>query len=102
MNGDDFKQEEEEFRRRVELEALERKLEETLEYQRRIEKEAKQKHLAEQHKKSSCLHSEKADDGLLNNVYLKCAPVDSGVQEQSKPFVQVFGCDLIVLCLMFL
>ncbi|XP_015879540.3 uncharacterized protein LOC107415685 isoform X1 [Ziziphus jujuba] len=88
LNGDDFKQEEEEFRRRVELEALERKLEETLEYQRRIEKEAKQKHLAEQHKKSSCLHSEKADDGLLNNVYLKCAPVDSGVQEQSKPFVQ--------------
>lgn len=102
LNGEDLKQEDEEFRRRVELEALERKLEETLEYQRRIEKEAKQKHLAEQHKKSSCTHPEKLDDGPLNDVYLERGPVDSGVQEQSKPFVQVFGCDLIVLCMMFL
>lgn len=44
-------EEEEEQRRRIELEAEERKLEETLEYQRRIENEAKLKHLAEQHKK---------------------------------------------------
>ncbi|XP_031105808.1 uncharacterized protein LOC116010511 [Ipomoea triloba] len=46
-------QEEEEQRRRIELEAEERKLEETLEYQRRIENEAKLKHLAEQHKKGA-------------------------------------------------
>ncbi|XP_015579618.1 uncharacterized protein LOC8258164 isoform X1 [Ricinus communis] len=48
MNGDDMKQQEEEFRRIIELEEEERKLEETLEYQRRIENEAKLKHLAEQ------------------------------------------------------
>ncbi|XP_043704226.1 uncharacterized protein LOC122654281 isoform X2 [Telopea speciosissima] len=51
-NSDDLRQQEEEFRRKIELEAEERKLEETLEYQRRIENEAKQKHLAEQHKKA--------------------------------------------------
>ncbi|XP_051136460.1 uncharacterized protein LOC127255119 [Andrographis paniculata] len=44
---------EEEYKRRIELEAEERKLEETLEYQRRIENEAKEKHLAEQHKRYS-------------------------------------------------
>ncbi|XAR50103.1 Ubiquitinyl hydrolase 1 [Bertholletia excelsa] len=52
LTGNSLKQEEEEFRRRIELEAEERKLEETLENQRRIEDEAKQKHLAEQHKKT--------------------------------------------------
>ncbi|VAI09236.1 unnamed protein product [Triticum turgidum subsp. durum] len=47
--SDDYSNEqEEEHRHRVQLEAEERKLEETLEYQRRIEEEAKQKHLAEQ------------------------------------------------------
>lgn len=51
-DGDTLKELEEESRRRIELEAEERKLEETLEYQRRIENEAKQKHLAEQHKKN--------------------------------------------------
>ncbi|XP_024971929.1 uncharacterized protein LOC112510812 [Cynara cardunculus var. scolymus] len=46
---DAFSQLKDEARRRKnELEAEERKLEETLEYQRRIENEAKQKHLAEQ------------------------------------------------------
>ncbi|GFZ07764.1 ubiquitin carboxyl-terminal hydrolase-related protein [Actinidia rufa] len=53
---------EEEFRRKIELEAEERKLEETLEYQRRIEKEAKQKHLAEQHKKITGTIPEKHSD----------------------------------------
>ncbi|KAF5201079.1 Ubiquitin carboxyl-terminal hydrolase-related protein [Thalictrum thalictroides] len=50
---EDFKQEQEEYRRKIELEEEERKLEETLEYQRRIENEAKLKHLAEQQKKAS-------------------------------------------------
>lgn len=47
-SDDYFNEQEEELRHRVQLEAEERKLEETLEYQRRIEEEAKQKHLAEQ------------------------------------------------------
>ncbi|CAA0836080.1 Ubiquitin carboxyl-terminal hydrolase-related protein [Striga hermonthica] len=48
---DALRLQEEEYKHTIELEAEERKLEETLEYQRRIENEAKQKHLAEQHKK---------------------------------------------------
>nr|GEV96382.1 ubiquitin carboxyl-terminal hydrolase-related protein isoform 1 [Tanacetum cinerariifolium] len=52
--GDAVDQQEDEARRRkMELEAEERKLQETLEYQRRIEDEAKQRHLAEQHKSNS-------------------------------------------------
>ncbi|ONL94023.1 Ubiquitin carboxyl-terminal hydrolase-related protein [Zea mays] len=47
-SDDYFNEQEEELRHKVQLEAEERKLEETLEYQRRIEEEAKQKHLAEQ------------------------------------------------------
>ncbi|TVU48283.1 hypothetical protein EJB05_07913, partial [Eragrostis curvula] len=47
-NVDYFNEQEEELRHRVQLEAEERKLEETLKYQRWIEEEAKQKHLAEQ------------------------------------------------------
>uniref|UniRef100_A0A803L904 USP domain-containing protein n=1 Tax=Chenopodium quinoa TaxID=63459 RepID=A0A803L904_CHEQI len=46
-SSDNLKDLEEEFRRKIELEAEERKLEETLEYQRRLENEAKQKLLAE-------------------------------------------------------
>ncbi|KDP31191.1 hypothetical protein JCGZ_11567 [Jatropha curcas] len=53
FNDDDLKQLDEEVRRKIELEAEERKLEETLEYQRRIENEAKLKHLAEQQYKKS-------------------------------------------------
>lgn len=45
--------EEEEIRRKTELEAEERKLEETLEYQRKMENEAKQKHIEEQIKRTS-------------------------------------------------
>ncbi|KAI3711453.1 hypothetical protein L2E82_41555 [Cichorium intybus] len=48
---DIIKQEDEAMRRKIELEAEERKLKETLEYERRIEDEAKQKHLAKQIKK---------------------------------------------------
>ncbi|VFR01276.1 unnamed protein product [Cuscuta campestris] len=49
-------QEDEEQRHRVELEAEERKLEETLEYQRQIENDAKLKHFAGQHKKVASMH----------------------------------------------
>ncbi|KAL0342747.1 UNVERIFIED_CONTAM: hypothetical protein Scaly_1937300 [Sesamum calycinum] len=58
---DALRLQEEEYKRRIELEAEERKLEETLEYQRRIENEAKQKHLAEQHKKFLKTTIEKAE-----------------------------------------
>ncbi|KAI3987780.1 hypothetical protein MKX01_028514 [Papaver californicum] len=60
-NSADFEQQEEELRRKMELEAEERMLEETLEYQRRIENEAKQKHLAEQHKRASGMILENVD-----------------------------------------
>ncbi|KAH1248700.1 Inactive ubiquitin carboxyl-terminal hydrolase 54 [Glycine max] len=67
MNDDDLEQLEEEFRRKIELEEEEKKLEETLEFQRRIENEAKQKHLAEQQKKSSGLYLEGVVDKLQDS-----------------------------------
>ncbi|KAE8730721.1 hypothetical protein F3Y22_tig00002889pilonHSYRG00003 [Hibiscus syriacus] len=75
VNTDDLKQKEEEFRRKIELEAEERKLEETLEYQRQIENEAKQKHLAEQNKRAIQAYEEKAPDGL-HNAYLDAGNLD--------------------------
>ncbi|XWS48080.1 hypothetical protein CRYUN_Cryun13aG0041900 [Craigia yunnanensis] len=71
----DLKQQEEEFRRKIELEAEERKLKETLEYQRRIENEAKQKHLAELNKKTNQAYGEKAADGL-HDAYLEAGDLD--------------------------
>ncbi|KAI3858954.1 hypothetical protein MKW98_028687 [Papaver atlanticum] len=65
-NSEDFEHQEEERRRKMELEAEERMLEETLEYQRRIENEAKQKHLAEQHKRASGMILENVD--VLSSV----------------------------------
>ncbi|KAJ4972883.1 hypothetical protein NE237_006057 [Protea cynaroides] len=64
VNSDELIQQDEEFRRKIELEAEERKLEETLEYQRRIENEAKQKHLAEQYKKAGGTILEDVAEGL--------------------------------------
>ncbi|KAF5730114.1 hypothetical protein HS088_TW20G00484 [Tripterygium wilfordii] len=64
VNDENLKQQEEEFRRKIELEAEERKLEETLEYQRRIENEAKQRHLAEQYKKITQKVPVKVAEGL--------------------------------------
>ncbi|XVE54864.1 hypothetical protein DITRI_Ditri03aG0116900 [Diplodiscus trichospermus] len=75
VNGDDLKLQEEEFRRKIDLEAEERKLEETLEYQRRIENEAKQRHLAEQHKKTNLAFAQKAADGL-HDAYLEAGDLD--------------------------
>ncbi|ONK59699.1 uncharacterized protein A4U43_C08F9430 [Asparagus officinalis] len=71
---DFLKQQEEEFRRKVELEAEERKLEETLEYQRRIEEEAKQKHLAEQFKNAS---------GTSYGLLEEAGAVDQNLNEDS-------------------
>lgn len=62
FNDDDLEHHKEEFRRKVELEEEEKKLEETLELQRRIENEAKQKHLAEQQKKVSGTYLEEGMD----------------------------------------
>ncbi|XP_057952027.1 uncharacterized protein LOC131146434 [Malania oleifera] len=81
VGSDDLKQQEEEYRRKIELEAEERKLEETLEYQRRIEHEAKQKHLAELHKKTNRPFPEKVS-GVLPNAYQKPGVDDQDMQEQ--------------------
>ncbi|KAL1812484.1 hypothetical protein ACET3Z_022549 [Daucus carota] len=72
----------EELRRKIELEAEERKLEETLDYQRRIENEAKQKHLAEQHKKSAA-GSEEVAVGLPDDYFTHSAN-DKKVHGQIK------------------
>ncbi|XP_027125795.2 uncharacterized protein [Coffea arabica] len=83
-NGDTLEQEEEEVRRRIELEAEERKLEETLEYQRRIENEAKQKHLAEQHKRTVGINPEKVAAIAHSDTYLKQQQDDHDVNVQWK------------------
>lgn len=69
-SGDALKQKEEELKRRVELEAEERKLEETLEYQRRIEDEAKKKHLAEQSKNSMMFQKNAVEEPCAVNSEL--------------------------------
>ncbi|KAE9601467.1 putative ubiquitinyl hydrolase 1 transcription factor C2H2 family [Lupinus albus] len=84
VNGDDLEQEEDEFRRRIELEEEEKKLEETLEFQRRIENEAKQKHLAEQQKKSSGTYIEEVVD-RLQDVRLEAVADGPEVHEHLRP-----------------
>lgn len=78
----------EELRRKIELEAEERKLEETLDYQRRIENEAKQKHLAEQHKKSAAASSEEVAVGLPDDYFTDSAS-DKNVHGQINHTSQV-------------
>lgn len=73
---------EEEYKRKIELEAEERKLEETLEYQRRIENEAKQKHLAEQQRKNSKIAEEKADPIAITDPYSRHNDNDKDVNDQ--------------------
>ncbi|PIN12015.1 Ubiquitinyl hydrolase 1 [Handroanthus impetiginosus] len=73
---------EEEYKRKIELEAEERKLEETLEYQRRIENEAKQKHLAEQHKKISKIAGEKAEPIAMSDACLRHNDDEKVVNDQ--------------------
>ncbi|XP_011071732.1 uncharacterized protein LOC105157124 isoform X1 [Sesamum indicum] len=81
---DALRLQEEEYKRRIELEAEEKKLEETLEYQRRIENEAKQKHLAEQHKKFLKTTTEKAEIAALPDAYLSQSNDDMCANEQWK------------------
>ncbi|KAK4427233.1 hypothetical protein Salat_1492200 [Sesamum alatum] len=71
VSDDAVRLQEEEYKRKVELEAEERKLEETLEYQRRIENEAKQKHLAEQHKRISKNAAENGEPVGTSDAYLR-------------------------------
>ncbi|CAH8351983.1 unnamed protein product [Eruca vesicaria subsp. sativa] len=77
-----LKEQEEEFRRRIELELEEIKLEETLEYQRRIENEAKEKHIAEQQKKYSSLVTTTSGAEAVHDI---CSDdLDLHEQEKSK------------------
>lgn len=87
VNDDDSKHQEEELRRKIELEAEERKLEETLEYQRRIENEAKQKHLAEQRKKTTGIIPEKVVIGFSVG-YLNPSADEHDAHEQLEHFKQ--------------
>ncbi|KAL8244088.1 hypothetical protein R6Q59_010346 [Mikania micrantha] len=75
------KQEDEAQRRKFELEAEERKLEETLKYQRRIENEAKQRHLAEQHKNISRMTPTSMEPMMQNNGLL--SPLEDGLSERN-------------------
>ncbi|GAB4860675.1 hypothetical protein Ancab_035838 [Ancistrocladus abbreviatus] len=77
LDSGGVKELEEEFLRKIELEAEERKLEETLEYQRRIENEAKQKHLAEQRKRNAQAVSDDMAEGWID-VSLQ---LDSSVEQ---------------------
>lgn len=88
-NGDALRLQEEEFRRKIELEADERKLEETLEYQRRIENEAKQKHLAELQKKSAQTNLEKNLAVAVHDNLIGLVPNVEGADEYLKPSVVV-------------
>lgn len=88
VNDDNSKHQEEELRRKIELEAEERKLEETLEYQRRIENEAKQKHLAEQRKKTTGIIPEKVVTGFSGG-YLNPSADEHDAHEQLEHFKQV-------------
>ncbi|KAE8674698.1 hypothetical protein F3Y22_tig00111721pilonHSYRG00032 [Hibiscus syriacus] len=82
LDSNDLKQQEEELRRKIELEAEEKKLEETLEYQRRIENEAKQKQLAKQNKKSNQAYAKNAAHSL-HGAYLETGDLD--IKEHLAP-----------------
>ncbi|KAF5734157.1 Ubiquitin carboxyl-terminal hydrolase-related protein isoform 4 [Tripterygium wilfordii] len=87
VNDADLKRQEEEFRRKIELEAEERKLEETLEYQRQIENEAKQKHLAEQYKKITQKVPVKVVEGL-HDSHLASVTYETDLHGQLDPCTQ--------------
>lgn len=80
--SDALRLQEEEYKRKIELEAEERKLEETLEYQRRIENEAKQKQLAEQHKRNSKVAGEKAKPISISDSDIRCNDGEKDVNDQ--------------------
>ncbi|KAJ6888568.1 hypothetical protein NC652_029598 [Populus alba x Populus x berolinensis] len=89
-NGDDLRQQEEEFRWKIEIEEEERMLEESLKYQRRIENEAKKRHLAEQqYKKSHITLPEKLSGGICNICFDpaadSCEPLEQLTQKSGFP-----------------
>ncbi|XP_047966765.1 uncharacterized protein LOC125211110 isoform X1 [Salvia hispanica] len=90
--SDALRLQEEEYKRKIELEAEERKLEETLEYQRRIENEAKQKQLAEQHKRNSKVAGEKAKPISISDSDIRCNDGEKDVNDQwtnrKEPLIQ--------------
>lgn len=98
-NSDALRLQEEEIRRKIELEADERKLEETLEYQRRIENEAKQKHLAELQKKSAQTNLEDKAALAVHDNLIGPAPSVEGVGEHFKPSVMVNVLFFVILLL---
>uniref|UniRef100_A0A1D1YV94 Inactive ubiquitin carboxyl-terminal hydrolase 54 n=1 Tax=Anthurium amnicola TaxID=1678845 RepID=A0A1D1YV94_9ARAE len=82
----DYLNEQEEDRRRVELEAEERKLGEALEYQRRVEHEAKQRHLAEQCRRAGATspgYTESIDSSI--NTEHASLEDESGHHSETKP-----------------
>ncbi|KAJ8536431.1 hypothetical protein K7X08_034832 [Anisodus acutangulus] len=83
-NGDSLNEQEEAYRRRIELEAEERKLEETLEYQRRMENEAKLKHLAEQTKRTAKTCPGSIDAVMKSDTCSKYSDNDQVIDEQLK------------------
>ncbi|XP_052176364.1 uncharacterized protein LOC127790750 isoform X4 [Diospyros lotus] len=87
VSVDTLKQQEEEHRRRIELEAEERKLEETLEYQRRIEDEAKQKHLAEQKKTTGTIPHKHSNSDQNIHEQLKDYKQGPLIQKNGSPKV---------------
>ncbi|KAL1531775.1 hypothetical protein AAHA92_31878 [Salvia divinorum] len=90
--NDALRLQEEEYKSKIELEAEERKLEETLEYQRRMENEAKQKQLAEQHKKNSEVAGDKAKSISISDSYIRCNDGEKDVNDQwtnrKEPLIQ--------------
>ncbi|XP_004508792.1 uncharacterized protein [Cicer arietinum] len=94
MNDDDLEHHEEDFRRKIELEEEEKKLEETLELQRRIENEAKQKHLAEQQKKLSVTCSlEEVTDKLQDCQFKPVADVSDAHENAKLPMQEQLAKD---------
>ncbi|KAL7098685.1 hypothetical protein ACP275_09G033600 [Erythranthe tilingii] len=75
----------EEYKRRIEVEAEERKLEEMLEYQRRIENEAKQKRLAEKQQQLSRIVSDSTETvAMAADAHLRHSDDEKYASEHSK------------------
>ncbi|XP_022988322.1 uncharacterized protein LOC111485602 isoform X1 [Cucurbita maxima] len=86
-NSDALRLQEEGLRRKIELEADERRLEEALEYQRRVENEAKQKLLAELQKKSAQTNLEDKVALAEHDNPIELVPSVEGAEEHFKPTV---------------
>ncbi|KAG8096003.1 hypothetical protein GUJ93_ZPchr0013g35327 [Zizania palustris] len=96
--SDDYlNDQEEEIRHRVQLEAEERKLEETLEYQRRIEEDAKKKHLAEQYRSTSA-SSDIGSTCLPSDVNLKKDQDNHHCTQNNFPHTYIEGINFGDIC----